>query len=389
MKMDEEKGKTFKILIVYDNPKNIQVLGNVLRNYGYMAGFATDGQQALDLLSETDEYDLILLDIDMPVMDGYETCKELRKNDRYKELPVIFLTAHTDIDSVVKGFQLGAQDYVHKPFKTEELLARVSTHLELKEKTEKLRLLNQMLELKVEERTRNLTEAYAKLSQLEKAKSDFILLISHELRTPLTGIRGYAYLLSQTSTSEEQKEFIISLLASSERLINFSETAIMVNQLKLKQYDIKKEDSPINNLIDIALTKFQNSTIEKKIDVKKIFTSENLSVLIDPHLFVRAIENVIDNAIKNSIEGGEIVISSRIEGNEVVISIADNGPGFPEEALAHLFELFTTSDIMHHSEGFGLGIVTARLIMDLHNGKMSIKNNTVGAEVKFYIPLIA
>jgi signal transduction histidine kinase len=248
--------------------------------------------------------------------------------------------------------------------------------------------MNQILELKVEERTRNLTEAYAKLSQLEKAKSDFIVLISHELRTPLTGIGGYAYLLSQTLISEEQKEFLTPLLASLERLYNFSETAIMVNQLKLKQYDIKKEESPINDLIDTAVKKFHNSTIERKINIKRIFTSEKLSILIDPHLFARAIENVIDNAIRNSNEGGEIIISSRLEGSDVIISIADNGPGFSEEALAHLFELFTATDIMHHSKGFGLGLVTARLIMDLHNGKMSVNNNPRGAEVKFFIPLV-
>ena len=134
--MDELSAKQFNILVVDDNPKNIQVIGNILREVGYLVGFATEGQQALSLLKENNDYDLILLDVDMPVLNGYDTCKAIREDDSLKEIPVIFLTAFTDIENVIIGFEVGAQDYITKPFNSKVLLARVGTHLQLKHKTD-------------------------------------------------------------------------------------------------------------------------------------------------------------------------------------------------------------------------------------------------------------
>lgn len=125
------------ILIVDDNPQNLQVLGNLLTKNGFKLGFAMNGIQTLKFLNEK-EPDLILLDIIMPEMDGYETCEKLKADERYRNIPVIFLTAKVETEEIVKGFQIGGVDYVTKPFVEEVLLARVKTHLALKEKTEKL-----------------------------------------------------------------------------------------------------------------------------------------------------------------------------------------------------------------------------------------------------------
>jgi DNA-binding response OmpR family regulator len=123
--------KNVYILIVDDTPKNIQLLGTILKNIGYKIIVATNGLQALEILEKV-KPDLILLDVMMPELDGYETCKRIKSNENLKDIPVIFLTAKTQPEDIVKGFELGAVDYIIKPFNSSELIARVKTHLELK-----------------------------------------------------------------------------------------------------------------------------------------------------------------------------------------------------------------------------------------------------------------
>ena len=142
-----------------DNSKNIQLIGSILEEAGeYAIRFATNGRQALELLFESGDYDLVLLDIMMPVMNGYETCKAMRQNERLRETPVIFLTAHNEPEQIVAGFEAGAQDYVPKPFNSKELLSRIKTHLELKKSRDDLKAFNEQLEEMVKERTRELEE---------------------------------------------------------------------------------------------------------------------------------------------------------------------------------------------------------------------------------------
>jgi len=196
---------SYNVLIVDDLPKNIQVLGKILSDEGFRVAFSTNGQDALRLVGETG-FDCILLDIMMPGMDGFEVCMELKKKAVSQDIPVIFLTAKNEQESVVKGFELGAQDYVTKPFNSAELIARVKTHIDLVEKKKELNNLNLHLEDKVRQRTSELENANRQLERLEQTKSDFLSIISHELRTPLTGITGLTGLLDQTELDDEQKE---------------------------------------------------------------------------------------------------------------------------------------------------------------------------------------
>jgi DNA-binding response OmpR family regulator len=136
--MSQLDNSQFNILVVDDVPKNIQVLGNILRQEGYFISFATEGKQALDMVA-SDTYDLILLDVMMPALDGFAVCEILKKDPKRKDIPVIFLTAKTEGDDIIKGFAAGAVDYVTKPFNSAELLARVRTHLELKQARDQVR----------------------------------------------------------------------------------------------------------------------------------------------------------------------------------------------------------------------------------------------------------
>ena len=162
---------TNEILIVDDVSANIKVAMNILREGNYNFSFATSGKQALKIIEERD-FDLILLDIMMPELNGYDVCKTLKENQRTKDIPVIFVTAKVDIDSITKGFELGAVDYITKPFHAAELIARVSTHLELYNSKLLLEQNNLNLNVKIKHNEKRL------LSELESGQKEIIYILT-------------------------------------------------------------------------------------------------------------------------------------------------------------------------------------------------------------------
>jgi DNA-binding response OmpR family regulator len=156
----------FNILIVDDVPKNIQVLGNILRQEGYCVSFSTSGKQALELV-QSDSLDLLLLDVMMPQMDGYEVCRKLKETPKGRGIPIIFITARTEREDILKGFAVGGMDYVTKPFDSPELLARVKTHLRLKQSGDRIRLANQELAEKNRELVRLNEELQTALKEIK------------------------------------------------------------------------------------------------------------------------------------------------------------------------------------------------------------------------------
>ena len=170
----------FRILIVDDVPKNIQVAASILQNSGYQMAFAQDGQTAL-AQTETNRFDLVLLDIMMPGMDGFEVCRRIKENPVNREVPIVFLTAKNDSESIIKGFELGAVDYLTKPFNGAELQARVKTHLELYRAREALKEANQRLRIEIEERIK--AEA-----DLKRSQEEYRRLSIHDSLTGLVNI---------------------------------------------------------------------------------------------------------------------------------------------------------------------------------------------------------
>lgn len=204
--MFEENTKPL-ILIVDDVSRNLKLLASILYEKEYEIAMADSGKEALRILEEISP-DLILLDIMMPGMDGYEVCGELKKNERTASIPVIFLTAKHENENIIKGFECGAADYVTKPFNSKELLSRVKTHIKLKIKSENLKCLNEDLERIVKERTLELNEAKERLEKLDKSKTYFLSLLAHELNTPINQIHGFTGLLKSALTEKESLEVL-------------------------------------------------------------------------------------------------------------------------------------------------------------------------------------
>ncbi len=376
------------ILIVDDNPENLQVLGKFLQEYNYLMEFAINGEAALTWLSKK-KFDLILLDINMPGINGFDVCKEIRSNPALRNLPVIFLSAESERESILKGFEIGAQDYITKPFDSRELLVRVKTHLSLKESIEKLENLNKSLDEIVIDRIDQLISANEKLEtlnrkliDLDRIKSDFLKLISHELRTPLNGINGIVELLKLSVDSHELLELIENLDSSGKRLERFSLDALLITELKADQFEVYTENIHLLTITDEILSEGKEIINSKKIRVTRSQLSNNSSIKGNSILIKKCIANIFDNALRYSPDEGLILINIYEEGKTLVFEIRDHGPGFSRIILDLMGDLFLKGeDCKDNCTGIGLTI--SRMIMELHDGEISISNNPdKGASVK-------
>jgi len=370
------KNYPYKILIVDDIPANIQILGNILSTENYQIAYAQTGKQALSVIKHQ-KLDLILLDIMMPYMDGFEVCKILKNQKETAEIPVIFLTAKADMESIVNGFEAGGQDYITKPFNAAELLARVNTHIQLHEQKKKLKELNDNLENKVLERTKELETAYKRLDHLEKAKTDFLSIISHELRTPLNGLTGLSTLLSQTDLNDEQKEYIQYLKEVSDRLAKFSEIALLITSLQVQKYEADLIQTAVKYLIESAVETFGKRAVKQNVNLKVKNVDKDVMISAAPDLIKKSLEFLLDNAKNHVSTDGEIELIATSDGKSVEILCLDTGPGFNQESLDHPFELFYNGDFAH-VQGTGLSLAAVKLIMDIHGGDLKIENRKTG-----------
>lgn len=374
-----------EVLIVDDIPSNLNFLSEVLHLEGIGVMLATSGADALEI-ARYKHPDLILLDIAMPMMDGYEVCAKLKSNPATQDIPVIFLTARTEPEDILKGFHTGAVDYILKPFNATELIARVRTHLELRSKTEELKTLNAQLEEQVKQRTseisqayrsltetnRKLEQAYQELSNLDKAKDEFIRHINHELRTPLQGIHGFTLILEEIVESPEQKEYLQAINSLVKRLVKLSEISLLFTEIKAKNYKIALKPLSLKNSINQILEIFR--TDKDRIMVRHELPEEKMFIRADQRLMNTCLELVVDNALKYTPDDGKVVIRTFRDETLAGVEVLDEGPGFTPKALENLYELFAADNLLYHSHGFGVGLATAKVILDTLSAKMDISN---------------
>ncbi len=389
-----------QILIVDDIPSNLNFVSDILYSEDFRIIVATNGKDAVNIAIEKLP-DLILLDISMPDMDGFDVCKILKADPKTRDIPIIFLTAKVEHDDIIKGFDAGAVDYVSKPFHTTELVSRVKTHLDLKNKTQQLKQLNQVLEEKVKERTfqleesnqnlvkanQKLSRAYKDISKLDKAKNEFIRHINHELRTPLQGIHGLVRILKDTVISNEEKEYIHSISILVKRLIKLAELSLLFTELKTDNYHLELERINISKCIEHTLNNFEQPDKSIRFNTDNINT--NLFVNADQKLLCACFNIIIDNAIKYSPENSMIELNTYTTDDNLVIEFSDKGPGFSKKAQTQMFELFSADNISQNSYGFGMGLATAKIILDLLSAQMEIENIARGgAKIKLIFPKI-
>ncbi|MCL8009076.1 response regulator [Gelidibacter japonicus] len=385
--MEPDTKKDLKILIADDQQKNIQVLGSLLRQENYIIGVAMNGRQALEMLLQSNDYDLVLMDINMPIMNGIEACKAIREHENLKEIPIIFLTALVESESIVMGFEAGGQDYVTKPFNSNELLARVNTHLELKQNRDSLRQVNNWLEQKVKERTEELTVANSQLLKLDTAKTEFLNIISHEIRTPLHGIIGALGILNEYHLPEEIKELLYIMEISANRLEEFSLKALDISLLNTKGkaiLNLNKED--LTDIISSKVNALKSQADKKSISIILQNEGRDICTMLDKTFIDKCVSYLIDNAIKFGNRNSEIFIKTMEHSKNLVVTIEDEGKHFPDNYNFSDIEVFGTNS--HIDQNPALSLFLCKKIIEAHNGKIEIGNTQNGAKVSFVLPKI-
>ena len=361
-----------RILIVDDNTRNIQVVGNILMHDNIEIAYATNGHRALELAS-AQQFDLVLLDIMMPGMDGYTVCQQLRRDSRNSETPVIFLTARNDPSSILLGFSAGANDYVTKPFNSAELKARVNTHLELHHQKSMLKNLNQNLEQMVMQRTRQLEAAMRQLSQLEKSKSEFLSIISHELRGPLSGIIGLTQLLKAGIRDSEHIQQLEMMANIAQRLARFSEMALLITSLRARDGMIQIMPTLANIPIEIAAKEAMNILAEKNITLSSIIPEEKILIQMDSEMIRKCLTILIENAALNLPQGAKVVLSLQKNDPDISISVTTEGFPIPRKLLEAINDFMLTGQIIT-DESSGLSLAAVKLVLDAHGGRMNLEN---------------
>jgi two-component system, sensor histidine kinase and response regulator len=359
-----------RILIVDDTPVNIQILAAILKKNGYEVGIATNGRQALEAMDRVNPA-LILLDVMMPEMDGFETCRHLKENGAWREVPVIFLTAKTEASDIVQGFELGAVDYVAKPFNAHELLARVNTHLSLR---------RQKLELEAN---------YRRLSELERLRDSLVHMVVHDLRSPLLGLSGCLQLLQgdlADTLQPEQAEDLDSALTAAQRLGEMVSSLLDVSRLEAGQMPLDKHMHDLQPVIAGAIESLGGLTKGRKV----AFTPPDpaISILCDGEVVGRVVANLVANALKFTPSSGEVRVTACTAEESVKVAIADTGPGIPEEYRERIFQKF--GQVEGQAEGkkhsTGLGLTFCKLAVEAHGGLIGV-DSVVGEGSTFWFTL--
>lgn len=366
------------ILIVDDTPENIDILVEILEDFGKKV--AISGADALETAWEWDPPDLILLDIMMPEMNGYEVCERLRANEKTRNVPVIFLTSKTEKDDIVKGFEVGGQDYITKPFDARELMERVKTQLELKTQREILKNMNEVLEEKVQKRTAQLNEsnlqlekANNKLVVLDDAKNKFLNLISHEIRTPLNGIVGSAYFLNDMIEDPGLKEFVGMLVESVDRLDKFSQKALDITQMQTLGNEMEKAELNINPIIETLMENKKDDAENKQLTITRMLVNED-SIFGIENFITKAIDELLSNAIKFSHEKSTIDIKTHIENGKFKLSVSDTGEIIPLEKIEEIVKPFGLAND-HYDTHIGLGLSYVQSTLDIHDALIEIDSS--------------
>lgn len=354
------------ILIVDDTEPNVRLLAHVVKKEGYEAMAAFSGQDALSLL-EKRKPDIILLDIMMPEMNGFEVCQKLKEHEDYKDIPVIFLSALSETDSKVQGFNVGGVDYITKPFQREEVLARIDLHVKLRKLQEELS--NKVTQLKQREET---------LQKLNEEKDELMRIVGHDFRNPVTGIMGLASFLQQnvqSITSEQQEDMLGIIKGSGQKLLELvngllnKDEEARISELSLKKLDLKYL---VEDMVDLhrptAINK--NIVIETEIDSLQPKT-------VDKHKVEQILSNLVSNALKFSMEGGTVSIKLReVPGKKDAFELVveDSGMGIPEDELEKLWNTdektirFGTSG----EQGSGMGLDLVNNFTRLHGGRVEV-----------------
>lgn len=354
------------ILIVDDNPTNLKVLFSYLTQSGFRTFIAKSGMDAIEQVHRLPP-DLILLDIMMPGIDGIETCRRLKADERTKDIPVIFITALSDTTNKVRGFEAGGVDYITKPFQQEEVLARINTHLTMQRQKQELRTLN-------------------------ITKDKFFSIIAHDLRGAFSGLLGFSSLLA-TATNDFSYEQIAQISHSMHESITNTykllENLLDWARLQKGILEFEPEQLDLYDAAKTAVKLFSNPAQQKEITLTNHIEPNCVFIYGDSNMINTVTRNLIANALKFTYPAGQVTISAQCLDELVEISVADTGVGIAPDLQAKLFRIdakvkqIGTAD----ERGTGLGLILCQELVKRHGGEIWVESEIGhGSTFKFTVP---
>ncbi|HEY9607567.1 MAG TPA: hybrid sensor histidine kinase/response regulator [Allocoleopsis sp.] len=397
------------ILLVDDNPTNLSILIDFLSQAGFRLLVAQDGESAIQQM----EYvlpDLILLDVMMPGVDGFETCRLLKENDRTKDIPVIFMTALTETEDKVKGFNVGAVDYVTKPIQSQEVLARINTHLSLQNLRRQLQGQNQQLQQEIGER-----------KKAEDSLRIFLHSVSHDLRNPVTGMsmvlknvlsRSWSIVdgEEQSTTNNLQRtplnlrSILERMVTSCDRQLDLINSLVEAHASEVWGIPLERQPLQLHALTQRLVEDWEPILANHQATLNHLIPEKLPALWVDPNQLWRVFENLIANALKYNPPGVTLTLSAEtitVDSSEsgspdnpqsktewVRCCVSDNGIGMTAEQCADLFELYTRGSATTRTMGLGLGLYLCRQIITAHGGEIgAISSPNCGATFWFTLPL--
>lgn len=427
--MNQQKTIPGNILIIDDKPSDIQLLSTTLSNQGYIVRGAAKGKMGIKA-AQADPPDVILLDIRMPDLDGYAVCEQLKANPKTQDIPIIFLSALDDVLDKVRAFQIGAVDYITKPFQIEEVLARVKNQLivrhlnkQLIEKTQELQAQNQQLQQEIIERRKAEKTAEA----ASKAKSDFVANMSHELRTPLNAILGFTQLMHRDKClSDEQQEYLEIINHSGEYLLGLIDDVLELSKIESGRFSLNLNSFDFYRFLDSIEEMFQMKAEQNGLYLMILVSSAVPQYIkTDQQKLRGCLINLIGNAIKFTQSGG-VVLRVRLsngradlrigsgeemeemqeEGEEklspisnaplstphsLIFEVKDTGSGIAPDEIATIFQAFAQTETGRKSEeGAGLGLAISQKFVQMMGGEITVSSIVgQGTTFRFNIKLVS
>lgn len=365
-----------KILIVDDDRLNIRILSGILKTQGYELATADSGERALETYPLC-RPDLILLDVVMPGLNGFETCRRLKEAYGAGCAPIVFITAKNESDDVVEGFSAGGVDYLPKPFQAKEVLVRIRTHLR-----------NQLLT----EQQNTLVE---QLSKANAAKNRFLGMAAHDLRNPLASIRGLAEFLRDGVVGEltpEQRDLIETIHTASQSMLSMVNELLDVATIEAGELKIDPHRHNIADLIEKAVYVANIDAAKKRTRIDFQAPASATYPLFDVAKMQQVIDNLLSNAVKYSPPGSVVTVELHGDKTHCSFGIKDQGPGIPDNERDRLFKDFGRLSVRPTGgeKSTGLGLAICRKIVEAHHGIVEANNLTGGGcEFRVTIPLSA